>query len=162
MSKPFKFQGEKAAAGHAGAKEKVAAKRNQRLWAMKRPLHQRKRSSLLSGSHRDFCHFGELGERRKTSSQWFHRAGPERPMQEGASADDKAAPSKPLLVLLWQRGCTGDCCDLPWDSARTVDGGEGGWLRSAHGRVCQKPARQPRGFCFPVFDVLLQCCQYLS
>ena len=45
--------------------------------------------------------------------------------QKGASTDDKAAPSKPLLVLLLWLGCTEDSWDLPWDSAGTADDGEG-------------------------------------
>jgi len=48
--------------------------------------------------------------------------------RKGAFTDDEAAPSKTLLVLLLQMGCTGDCWDLPGDSAGTADDGDGRWL----------------------------------
>lgn len=108
MSNSFIFQGEEAAAGHTGAKEKVAAKKTQRLWAMKHPQHQQKRFSLLSSPHREFYHFWELMEWRKTSGWRFHRDGP--------ACSRRWEPTL-LTKLLQARPCR-SCC-FGWDALGT-------------------------------------------
>jgi len=109
VSNSFKFQEEKTAADHTGAKEKVSAKKNQRLRAMKCPQHQQNRTSLLSSSHWDFCHFWELLEWRNISDWMFHRAG--------SACSNGREPS--LMTRLLQARPSWSCC-CRWDALGTA------------------------------------------
>lgn len=134
---PFKFQGEKTAADHTGAKEKVAAKKKSKVMS-----HETSTASIeeiLSSQQLSPGLLPLLGAHGMEENQWLE-VSPSWSctfMQKGASSDDKAAPSKPLLVLLLQLGCAGDSCDLPGQRMTEEKGGfdrpMAGFARSQHG-----------------------------
>lgn len=119
MSNLFKFQGEKTDADNTGAKEKVAAKKNQRLWAMKHPQHQQNRSSLLSTSCRDFATSGSpqnggkpvaggftklvLHDQAEGNLHWCQGCSKQGPASPVVAAGMHWGLPRPALGLLGQR-----------------------------------------------------------